>query len=125
MKKFWTTYVLMAGFVVASSGAIAQQEIPEESSDSGPPSWVLNAWESGQFLVVPAMGPPAWGVEAWQCGEHPTHPFGPPPWIIARQETAERFGLAGPPQEVREAWRIGMGFDLPGPPDFIGELFRY
>ena len=118
------TLAFVAGIAVISADVNAQEK-PAEAEKAGPPAWVLEAWESGEALVVPANGPPAWVVEAWQNGERPQRPVGPPPWITARHEMARELGLSGPPAEVIEAWQNGEGFELPGPPDFVLDLFGF
>lgn len=86
----------------------------------------LTAWESGEAQIPPpADGPPIWVIEMWQNGEWPVRPTGPPAWIRTRQEIALDLGLPGPPAEVLEAWQNGEGFSLPGPPDFVFELLGF
>lgn len=112
----------VAGIATLSAAANGQEK-PAQAAR--PPAWVLEAWESGEAPVAPANGPPAWVVEAWQNGERPQRPVGPPPWIARRHEMAKELGLPGPPAEVIEAWENGEGFDLPGPPDFVLDLFGF
>lgn len=134
--RIFTVMALAAGFAAISANTNAQER-PAEAGPAGPPAWVIAAWENGEAPVAPAMGPPAWVVEAWQNGERPQRPqgaqrprgsqrpFGPPPWIAARHEMAKELGLSGPPSEVREAWKSGNGFELPGPPNFVLDLFGF
>lgn len=118
------TLAFVAGTAVVSKDANAQER-PAQPEAAGPPAWVLEAWESGEAPVAPANGPPSWVVEAWQNGERPQRPVGPPLWIARRHEMAKELGLPGPPAEVIEAWENGEGFDLPGPPDFVLDLFGF
>ncbi len=116
--------VLVTAAITMSSDANGQQPT-EKPAAAGPPTWVLDAWETGETPTPPAYGPPSWIVEAWQSGEQPSQPAGPPPWIVARQGFAKEIGLPGPPVEVLEAWENGEGFNLPGPPEFVFDLFWF
>ena len=120
----WIAMALVTAAITMSSDANGQQPA-EKPATGGPPAWVLDAWENGEVPTPPAYGPPAGVVEAWQSGEQPSRPMGPPPWGVARQEFAKEIGLPGAPVEVLEAWENGEGFSLPGPPDFVLELFGF
>jgi hypothetical protein len=102
--------------------------VPAKAQAFGPPSWVVEAWESGE-MTPRENGPPAWVIEAWGNGEGPAgagRPAGGPPrWIAERQGIARELGLPGPPAEVIEAWENGKGFDLPGPPKFVLDLLGF
>lgn len=129
MRKKTTSYSLLALALVTATIAISSdangQEREVRPATTGPPAWVLDALESGDAPEPPAYGPPAWVVEAWQSGERPARPMGPPEWVLARQEIATERGLPGPPAAVLEAWQNGDGFSLPGPPEFVFELFGF
>lgn len=129
MKKTKSIGVLVAMAFVAGIAAFSThangQEQPAKPEAAGPPEWVLEAWETGEAPVVPAIGPPAWVVEAWENGERPQRLAGPPPWIAKRHEMAKELGLPGPPTEVIEAWENGEGFEFPGPPDFVLDLLGF
>ena len=124
MKCVMAAVVVTTVFAVIPPDANAQQAL-DVASESGPPAWVITAWETSESPVVPESGPPAWVVEAWQNGERPQRPAGPPPWIASRHAIARQLGLPGPPPEVIDAWQNGDGADLPGPPEFVFEWFGF
>ena len=101
---------------VISSAAVVFAQRPEDAGESrqDPPSFVLEAWESGEAPVPPQTGPPTWVVDAWKSGEHPraSGEFGPPAFVVERHRMAQELGLPGPPPEIIGAWENGEGFDL-------------
>ena len=110
--------------VICSTALVFGQR--PEGAGYGPPSWVLEAWETGEDPVVPVDGPPAWVVDAWANGEHPraNGMFGPPAWVVGDSDSAD-----GPPAWVVDAWANGEhprgnggGF---GPPDFVLDLLGF
>lgn len=117
MKKTKSIGVLVAMAFVAGIAAFSThangQEQPAKPKAAGPPEWVLEAWETGEAPVVPAIGPPAWVVEAWENGERPQRPTGPPPWIAKRHEMAKELGLPGPPQRSSRHGRMEMDLNFP------------
>lgn len=97
----------------------------DRPAQTGPPTWVVEAWQSGAEPVAPKNGPPAWVIEAWKSGERSQRRFGPPRWIAARHRRALELGLPGPPAEVISAWGNGEGKSFPGPPDFVLEILGF
>lgn len=92
----------------------------------GPPAEVIAAWENGEGHLLP--GPPAWVLEMRQVrgsAQPQADQSGMPPWVAKRHVMAQQLGLGGPPAEVIEAWQSGMGFDLPGPPEFVLDLMQF
>ena len=91
--------------MTATALAFTPQRQGQDAAEFGPPSWVLDAWETGEEPVVPENGPPDWVVDAWTDGDHPraNGGFGPPPWVF----NLEQRDTFGPPAWVIEAWENG------------------
>lgn len=129
MRRFNSVCALLAlSMVTCTIGSSADANADDygrQGEQDGPPKWVIEAWETGEAVIVPTDGPPAWVVDAWRSGDRPERPVGPPPWIAARHEMAKELGLFGPPRDVIDAWQNGEGFELPGPPDFVRDLLGF
>ena len=114
MKRFaWTAAMLL------TLSSVTMTVADEPVQTYGPPPEVVAAWEAGDGDLLP--GPPEWVIAMWS--EDGDGPNGMPPWVAAMHERAAEIGLPGPPLEVIDAWENGEGKCLPGPPQFVLDIF--